>query len=195
MCGNDNRKGASPTSGDGLSTAAKAAWSTPQAHDAKGSPGAAARTRGGFQRSLAAEAGEPWPTPSASLFNDAEDPEAWLARAETLKAKHGNNGAGMPLAVAAKIEAGLPWATPTARDHRSGRASEATRDRNSRPLSEHVETGTPSEVGSLNPAWVETLMGFPVGWTLTDGPQGAESPSTHGSRPARRKRRRTAERG
>jgi DNA (cytosine-5)-methyltransferase 1 len=52
------------------------------------------------------------PTPAASAFNDSEDPQSWLARAERLKEKHGNgNGAGMPLAVAAKL---LP--TPTARD-------------------------------------------------------------------------------
>jgi DNA (cytosine-5)-methyltransferase 1 len=52
------------------------------------------------------------PTPAASAFNDSEDPQSWLARAERLKEKHGNgNGAGMPLAVAVKL---LP--TPTARD-------------------------------------------------------------------------------
>ena len=36
LCGNDNRKGASKTSGDGLATAVKA-WPTPIAHDAKDS--------------------------------------------------------------------------------------------------------------------------------------------------------------
>lgn len=53
-----------------------------------------------------------WPTASASLNSDAEAPEEWLARAEQLKAKHKNgNGAGMPLAVAAKLSA---WPTPNA---------------------------------------------------------------------------------
>lgn len=55
-----------------------------------------------------------------------------------------------------------PWhyaaATPTARDWRSGKASQATMDRNSRPLSEQVG-------GQLNPPWVEWLMGWPIGWT------------------------------
>lgn len=48
--------------------------------------------------------------------------------------------------------------TPTSRDWKSGKASAATRERNSRPLSEHVG-------GSLNPTWVEWLMGYPTGWT------------------------------
>jgi hypothetical protein len=50
------------------------------------------------------------------------------------------------------------WATPTARDWKSGKASQATMERNSRPLSEQVG-------GSLNPPWVEWLMGWPIGWT------------------------------
>jgi hypothetical protein len=49
-------------------------------------------------------------------------------------------------------------ATPTARDWRSGKASEATHAKNSRPLSEQIG-------GSLNPTWVEWLMGWPLGWT------------------------------
>lgn len=50
------------------------------------------------------------------------------------------------------------FATPTARDWRSGKASQATHDKNSRPLSEQIG-------GSLNPTWVEWLMGWPLGWT------------------------------
>jgi hypothetical protein len=50
------------------------------------------------------------------------------------------------------------FATPTARDWRSGKASQATMDKNSRPLIEQIG-------GSLNPTWVEWLMGWPLGWT------------------------------
>lgn len=52
----------------------------------------------------------------------------------------------------------LRVATPTARDWKSGKASQATMERNSRPLSEQIG-------GSLNPTWVEWLMGWPLGWT------------------------------
>ncbi len=50
------------------------------------------------------------------------------------------------------------WATPSARDWKSGKASQETMERNSRPLSEQIG-------GQLNPRWVEWLMGFPDGWT------------------------------
>lgn len=49
-------------------------------------------------------------------------------------------------------------ATPQARDYRSGKASKATQEKNTRPLSEQVG-------GLLNPPWVEWLMGWPVEWT------------------------------
>jgi hypothetical protein len=52
----------------------------------------------------------------------------------------------------------VKFATPLARDYRSGKASQATHDKNSRPLSEQIG-------GSLNPPWVEWLMGWPLGWT------------------------------
>ena len=56
------------------------------------------------------------------------------------------------------VNQSLRCATPTARDWRSGKASQATHDKNSRPLSEQVG-------GSLNPDWVELLMLWPKGWT------------------------------
>ena len=56
-----------------------------------------------------------------------------------------------------------PWPTPTHRDHRSGKASEATMARNSRPLSEVAGD-------LLNADFVEMLMGLPPGWTIPDGP-------------------------
>ena len=97
------------------------------------------------------------------------------------------------------------WPTATARDWRSGKTSEKTMNRNSRPLNEVVVSeekmwptpmahearlgyqdrsrgkkgtqeslttkvinnlgGRKSVSGQLNPAWVEWLMGFPIGWT------------------------------
>jgi len=52
----------------------------------------------------------------------------------------------------------VKFATPLSSDYRSGKASQATHDKNSRPLSEQIG-------GSLNPTWVEWLMGWPLGWT------------------------------
>jgi hypothetical protein len=62
--------------------------------------------------------------------------------------------------------------TPMNRDWRSGKASQETMDRNSSPLSEvvhHRELLMDSDFqqisGSLNPEFVEWLMGYPLGWT------------------------------
>jgi hypothetical protein len=52
------------------------------------------------------------------------------------------------------------WPTPTARDWKSGKGkTQAERGQTAGPsLSE-------ASGGSLNPQWVEWLMGFPLGWT------------------------------
>lgn len=114
-----------------------------------------------------------WPTPTASLGTNGGRVTPTKAReggtliealsARTLwptptvcgnynrKGASKTSGDGLATAV-------QKCATPTARDWRSGKASQATHDKNSRPLSEQVG-------GLLNPAWVEWLMGWPIGWT------------------------------
>ena len=173
-------------SGDGLATAvSQALWPTATRADGTGGVGHNGRD-GGLNLRTAVSA---WPTPSASLHNDVEDPASWLARAETLKAKHSNsNGAGMLLAVAAKLSEGLPWATPAARDYRDTGTSPSEHKR-------HSPGNAALAGGSLNPAWVETLMGFPAGWTDIAGPQDAAKHKPRGSRRASRKGVPTDERG
>lgn len=133
-----------------------------------------------------------WPTAAAMMPSDSEDPREWLARAEVLKAKHNNgNGAGMPLAVAVKL---AQW--PTARS-RSATWATITGDAVAKaserfPNLETViaQTEAESAIGlALNPAWVESLMGFPAGWTspLTDGPSAPVRPKGHGKRRESRK--------
>ena len=58
------------------------------------------------------------------------------------------------------------WPTPTAHLHKEG-AYPAEYTRNTPTLTaEATESeGKPHSSGSLNPAWVEWLMGFPEGWT------------------------------
>lgn len=126
-----------------------------------------------------------WPTPSAAVMNDGEPPESWLARAATLKAKHGNgNGAGMPLTVAASS-----WPTPASRDAK-GENSEthATLTGGGRkhmdqlpnfvaysPQVRAIPAGLTSSASGLNlprrrlnPNFAEWLMGWPTGWTVPD---------------------------
>lgn len=60
--------------------------------------------------------------------------------------------------------------TPTSRDHKSGKASQETWDRNNRrPLSETLGD-------LLNPAFVEAILGFPIGWTDLDASETPSSP-------------------
>lgn len=59
-----------------------------------------------------------WPTPDAAMMNDSADVTKHMERLERLKAKHGNgNGAGMPLAIAAKLAG---WPTPCQQDGPKG---------------------------------------------------------------------------
>ena len=126
-----------------------------------------------------------WPTPSAGNFNDGESLETWEARKEKNKAKGINgNGQGTPLGIAAKL-----WPTPTVRDWKS---TSHGNQGNARPLSEvagingkilptptssmasvgdfeqasfHSSKRPPYNSGSLNPRFVEELMGFPIDHT------------------------------
>jgi hypothetical protein len=54
------------------------------------------------------------------------------------------------------------WPTPSARDWRSGKATDAIYNARSRPLSEVIER---TAGGPLSPLWVEWLMGINLGWT------------------------------
>lgn len=97
-----------------------------------------------------------WKTVQRSLLGDSESFSETWPRWGSMR-----NGASYPRPIPAlpicESASGF-WPTPTARDWRSGKASAATHERNSRPLSEQVG-------GLLNPDWVEWLMGWPIGWT------------------------------
>lgn len=113
-------------------------WPTPTVSESTGA-GQAPQKQGGMNLRTAVEL---FPTPTNSMITLAEMNQARFA---------GNGGKRPP------YETAKDWATPTTRDHRSGKASEATTARNSRPLSEQVG-------GSLNPTWVCWLMGWPLNW-------------------------------
>jgi hypothetical protein len=97
-------------------------------------------------RGLAASAAM-WPTPDAHMGSGGRT-------SKTPPTGKRANGTKQQIT----LNDAVKWATPTAMDWRSGKASQATMERNSRPLSEQAG-------GSLNPTWVEWLMGWPIGWT------------------------------
>jgi hypothetical protein len=127
-----------------LSSQAKEMWPTITAH----TPDMESNGPNGHQGTYLAGAVKQWATPRSGKTTD-ENPETWALR----QAK--GDVATMPLTAQVKC-----WGTPTARDHKSGRGNE---DRQYKELTPMVER---QQSGKLNPRWVETLMGLPIGWTM-----------------------------
>jgi len=127
-------------------------WPTPTVHGLHNQPGASENAGWGLSSAV-----KLWPTPRSTDGSHG-------GRVTPRKAREGGN---LVEAVSART-----FATPTARDWRSGKASAETMAKNSRPLSEQIG-------GSLNPTWVEWLMGFPLGWTALEP---SETPSSRRSR-------------
>lgn len=193
VCGNDNRKGLSPTSGDGLATAVKD-WPTPTASPYGSNHGGEQGRVGEKRRSLGSLVKD-WPPPMAADSGRASDT---FAR-------------GNPTLMGAIKQQGS-WATPTAAyrgDCPSERArntpglvsqvaSWATPRASDGPKGGPNQRGTKGDEslsmqasGTLNPEFVEILMGFPQGWTDISGQPDEAPTSTSGSRPARSRRKRS----
>jgi hypothetical protein len=147
--GNYNRAGLSEKAGNGLATAAKL-WPTPTVIDAESGGRSVDYIKEKGTNSNLRNAAKLWPTPCAQ--EDGKSPEAHLAMKARMKG--GPRYTVTSLNVAAKL-----WPTPTERDWKS---TSHGNQGNSRPLSEVAGlTGQ----GSLNPEFVEVLMGFPIGHT------------------------------
>jgi DNA (cytosine-5)-methyltransferase 1 len=99
-----------------------------------------------------------WSTPTAGNFNEHESAEVWYARrARIREEKKNGNGMGEPLCMQVRM-----WGTPRVGGGGSGRAREDDAGR-----LENQVGGARSQ--RLNPAWVEPLMGYPIGWTSPEG--------------------------
>jgi hypothetical protein len=106
-----------------------------------------------------ARAARLWPTPNVPNGGRT----TWHAEQQGNSYYHDGKKVQLGLEQAVRL-----WATPSARDWRSGHASQETLEGNSRPLNEQV-TATTGQ-GQLNPNFVEYLMAWPQGWTDGDGP-------------------------
>jgi hypothetical protein len=171
-----------------LSSQAKAEqWPTPEASQDGRQGGSFSQKswmrQDGTPRQMSlAQATKQWATPNACDHKGATSPEAckkWEHRGQNLPemvvaqwgtpAANDANKQNVMCEVNSK-QAGLPksvglelqrqWGTPTARDHKSGRGNEERQYKELTPMVERQQSG------KLNPRWVETLMGLPIGWTM-----------------------------
>ena len=110
-------------------------WATPAAADSRGTTG------GGQGKSLRTDV-KMWPTPRSCTAMSAPNIQ------NRVKDKHPN---------LESIVARSLWPTPTTQDAKNN-GGPSQHNRNTKPL--NAEVG-----GSLNPEWVEWLMGYPEGWT------------------------------
>jgi len=91
-----------------------------------------------------------------------------LLDADALMSADGKQRFGLNLQDAVNM-----WPTPTCRDHKGARLPETILKTGRNPLTNSLADATattnPAEAGklagSLNPEWVEWLMGYPPGWT------------------------------
>jgi len=145
-------------------------WPTSTSRDWKGAYSIASHAKNN-RMSLLPDAVAHWPTPTvaeaAKIANQANYGQQGLSnhpaiRGEVNRKKLEKGKAG-PHAQASSSSHGSRqelWGTPTARDHKSGRGNNEREYKELTPMVERTQTG------KLNPRWVETLMGIPIGWTM-----------------------------
>lgn len=141
-------------------------WPTAAARDYKGESGAGRQERKGNPADTLPNAVALWPTPSCGECLDQGTNWETLAKLD----KGGRilrriatmemSGQAAPASSSSLGSRPESWATPTARDNKSGRGNE---ERDYKELTPMVER---TQSGKLNPRWVETLMGLPIGWTM-----------------------------
>ena len=136
---------AAPASSSSLGSRQGLSWATPRANERDGT-----RTPNGNPRKDGIPLGmqaKQWATPSACDHKGATSPDACK--------KWEHRGQNLPEMVVGN------WATPQAKDHKSGHRDPTIVQY--KQLNVEVEA---KATGKLNPRWVETLMGLPIGWTM-----------------------------
>jgi hypothetical protein len=146
-------------------TQEEASWPTPCAMEAEK---AGLFNKGQMGQSLSAMAnrgelhGQAAPASSSSLGSRQglwATPRSAMASMHAEYGEHWNDNRGGE-SIATQVWKEAQWGTPTARDHKSGRGNEEREYKELTPMVERQQSG------KLNPRWVETLMGLPIGWTM-----------------------------
>lgn len=144
-------------------------WPTCAARDYKGESGSGRQERKGnpadtLPNAVAQQHGQADP---ASLSTNGSLPESWA----TPSTMDHINVVGKPEDRSSAANKGgcknlreevHQWATPQTRDHRSGDRERFQNPDRSKNLNDQMLV----QNAKLNPRWVETLMGLPIGWTM-----------------------------
>jgi hypothetical protein len=127
-------------------------WATPRASEAKCGR---TYTPGMTGKDLSKDV-QQWATPRSGKTTD-ENPETWAKRQEK------GDVATMPLTAQVKC-----WPTPASSGVTGGPTGLAGGSGNREKLAKMLPEADAKAMGcgKLNPRWVETLMGLPVGWTM-----------------------------
>jgi len=139
-------------------------WATPVAYDATpGGPNNHYKGLGNLAKHV-------WATPKTSDTNGQRLTK--MNRNGTLRRRNRKDTQSYGINLADQVKA---WPTMTASDS----------ERHDSDTIRHASLGAAvcrtQGRGSLNPEWVECLMGFPPGWTVCDGPPCPENHSTPGN--------------
>ena len=126
-------------------------WGTPAANDANKTPHCEVNSKqAGLARSVGLELQKQWATPSTmDHINVVRNPEDRSLAA--------NKGGCKNLR-----EEVHQWATPRL----GGEEKAETRLARGKDIGLHGQVGAMTNSAKLNPRWVETLMGLPIGWTM-----------------------------
>ena len=161
-------------------------WPTPAARDWKDT-GENTNYEKIAKKGKLAGAVKMWPTPGARDSNPPEPQEKWEARAKKKKEE------GVNLHFSLR-QATQMWPTPNASDNRDrGNLSDPAIQRR---IAMGKQVGLTMAVkekkggGTLNPTWVEWLMGYPTGWTDLSPSETASSltsPTTSDNQSSRQK--------
>lgn len=116
---------------------------------------------------------ESWPTPDATNANDGVPWERFhqrmMERRERVKqaVEEGKTkqGSGRSPNLAASVQ-NPQWATPNTRDWKDNGTTQPPSIGETRGFSLGQQMVTTATPGKLNPRWVETLMGLPIGWVM-----------------------------
>jgi hypothetical protein len=102
-----------------------------------------------------------WATPNAFCYQPPENTEQWTKRAEYQQTEKGVN-LHKPIQTQVLHEVEKQWATPRV----GGEEKAETRLARGKDIGLHGQVGAMNNTAKLNPRWVETLMGLPIGWVM-----------------------------